>query len=82
MTVRLGDPVLIFIHNIALLLIGVAVGMHWHQSHSAAVWIAISGALLLVINARAESKSTRELSEEDPRQSREPRFVRSRVSES
>ena len=50
MTVRLGHPVLIFIHSVALLLIGVAIGMHWHQSRSAAIWIAVSGALLIVIN--------------------------------
>jgi hypothetical protein len=50
MTVRLGHPVLIFIHSLALLLIGVAIGMLWHQSRSAAIWIAVSGALLIVIN--------------------------------
>jgi hypothetical protein len=50
MTVRLGHPVLIFIHSVALLLIGVAIGMHWHQSRSSAIWIAVSGALLIVIN--------------------------------
>jgi hypothetical protein len=49
MTVRLGHPVLIFIHSLALLLIGIAIGMHW-QSRPAAVWIAISGAVLIVIN--------------------------------
>jgi dTDP-4-dehydrorhamnose 3,5-epimerase-like enzyme len=50
MTVRLGHPVVIFIHSVALLLIGCAIGMHWHQSHSAAIWIAVSGAVLVVIN--------------------------------
>ena len=50
MTVRLGHPVLIFIHSIALLLIGVAIGMHWHQSRSAAIWIAFLGAVLIVVN--------------------------------
>jgi hypothetical protein len=50
MTVRLGHPVIIFIHSLALLLIGVAIGMHWHQSRSSAIWIAVSGALLIVIN--------------------------------
>ena len=50
MTVRLGHPVLILIHSLALLLIGVAIGMHWHQSRSAAIWIALCGALLTVIN--------------------------------
>ena len=50
MKVRLGHPVVIFIHSVALLLIGCAIGMHWHQSHSAAIWIAVSGAVLVVIN--------------------------------
>ena len=50
MKVRLGHPVLIFIHSVALLLIGCVIGMHWHHSHSAAIWIAVSGAVLIVIN--------------------------------
>lgn len=50
MTVRLGDPGLIFMHSVALPLIGVAIGMHWHQSGSTAIWIAVSGAMLIVIN--------------------------------
>jgi hypothetical protein len=50
MTLRLGHPVVIFIHSLALLLIGVAIGMHWHQSQSTAIWIALCGALLTVIN--------------------------------
>jgi len=47
--VQLGHPVLIFIYSLALLLIGCAIGMHWHQSRSTAIWIAISGAVLTVI---------------------------------
>jgi dTDP-4-dehydrorhamnose 3,5-epimerase-like enzyme len=50
MKVRLGHPVVIFIHSLGLLLVGVATGMHWHQSRSVAIWIAISGAVLIVIN--------------------------------
>ena len=50
MKVRLGHPVVIFIHSLALLLIGVAIGMHWQQSHPTAIWIALCGALLTVIN--------------------------------
>ena len=50
MKVRLGHPVVIFIHSVALLLIGVAIGAHWHQSYLTPIWIAISGALLVVIN--------------------------------
>jgi len=50
MKVRLGHPVVIFFHSVALLLVGVAIGNHWHQSHSTAIWIAVSGAVLVVIN--------------------------------
>lgn len=49
MKIQLGHPVLIFIHSVSLLMIGCAIGMHWHQSRSAAFWIAISGAVLTVI---------------------------------
>ena len=49
MNVQLGHPVLIFIYSVALLLLGVAIGMHWHQSRSVAIWMAISGAVLMVI---------------------------------
>ena len=50
MEVRLGHPVIIFIHSLALLLIGAAIGIHWHQSRSAEIWIAICGAMLVVFN--------------------------------
>jgi hypothetical protein len=50
MKVRLGHPVVIFIHSLGMLLVGVVIGMHWHQSRSAAICIAISGAVLIVIN--------------------------------
>jgi hypothetical protein len=50
MKVRLGHPIVIFIHSVALLLLGCAIGMHWHQSRSTAIWMAVSGAVLIVIN--------------------------------
>jgi hypothetical protein len=50
MKVQLGHPLLIFAHSLGLLLIGCAIGMHWHRSHSVAIWIAVSGAVLIVIN--------------------------------
>jgi hypothetical protein len=50
MKVRLGHPVVIFIHSLALLLIGCAIGMHWHPSRLAATWITVCGALLVVMN--------------------------------
>ena len=48
--VGLGNPLLIFIYALALLLLGCAIGMHWHQSHATAIWVAVCGAVLVVIN--------------------------------
>jgi hypothetical protein len=50
MKVRLGHPVVIFIHSVALLLLGCAIGMHWHHSRTTALWIAVTGGVLIVIN--------------------------------
>jgi hypothetical protein len=50
MKVQLGHPVVIFVHSLALLLIGCAIGSHWHTSRTAAILIAVSGAALVVIN--------------------------------
>jgi hypothetical protein len=49
MTVKLGDPLLVFIWSVGLLLLGCAIGMHWHASSSTAVAIAFAGSLLVVI---------------------------------
>jgi hypothetical protein len=50
MKIQLGHPVVIFIHSFALLLVGCAIGTHWHPSRTAAISIAVFGAALLVIN--------------------------------
>lgn len=50
MNVRQSHPVLILMQSLAFLLLGCAIGMHWRQSRTTAVWIAISGAVLVVIN--------------------------------
>lgn len=47
---RLGNPVLIFIHSLVLLLFGCAIGIHWNSKPGTAVWIAVCGALLMVIH--------------------------------
>ena len=50
MQVRLANPVLVFISSIALLLFGCAIGIHWRKTPSVAVWIAVCGALLMVVH--------------------------------
>jgi hypothetical protein len=50
---RLGNPVLIFIHSAALLLQGWAIGIRWGNSPAAAVWIALLGVALT--NGRTRS---------------------------
>jgi hypothetical protein len=50
MRMQLGNPALIFIYSAVLLLLGVAIGLHWHASPSLSVWIAICAALLMVIH--------------------------------
>jgi membrane protein YdbS with pleckstrin-like domain len=46
----LGNPVLIFVYSVALLLIGCAIGMHWYQSRASAIWIAAAAAALMVVH--------------------------------
>lgn len=48
--VQLHHPILVFIGCFALLLTGCFIGMHLHPSKTATVWIAVSGALLMVIH--------------------------------
>jgi membrane protein YdbS with pleckstrin-like domain len=48
--ISLGNPVLIFVYSVALLLIGCAVGMHWYQSRASAIWIAAAAAALMVVH--------------------------------
>jgi len=50
MTIRFGNPVLIFLYSCALLLFGCFAGMRWVKSLTAAIEIAILGATLLVIH--------------------------------
>jgi len=50
MEMRFGNPVLIFLYSLALLLIGCAAGIWWHRSPSMAVSMALLGAVLMVIH--------------------------------
>jgi hypothetical protein len=52
--VQLANPVLIFIWSLSMLLIGCAIGMHWSGARGTAIWIAVCGALLMVIHDFAE----------------------------
>jgi len=50
MHLTLGNPLLIFIYSLSLLLLGCAVGIHWHSAPSVAVGLAIAGASLMVLH--------------------------------
>jgi hypothetical protein len=50
MRIRLGNPGLIFIYSLALLLIGSAIGMHCHHSCITTFWISVLGAALVVVH--------------------------------
>jgi hypothetical protein len=50
MRMQLANPALIFIYSAVLLLVGVAIGLHWRASPCLSVWIAICAALLMVIH--------------------------------
>ncbi len=50
MNVRLGNPAVVFIYSLSLLLLGCAIGIHWKNSPGMAIWISICGALLMVIH--------------------------------
>lgn len=54
MKVQLANPVLIFVYSLSILLIGCAIGIHWCKHPGTAVWVAVCGALLMVIHDLAE----------------------------
>lgn len=49
-TVRLGHPAFIFLWSLWMLLLGCAIGMHWHQSRTVAVSISTACAVLIVVH--------------------------------
>lgn len=50
MTASLGNPLLIFLYSLAILLLGCAVGLHWKGAPGTACWVAALGALFMVIH--------------------------------
>lgn len=50
LTVTLGNPFLIFVRSLAMLLLGCAIGLHWKGTSSTACWLTVLGALLMVIH--------------------------------
>lgn len=49
----LGNPFLIFLYSLAILLFGCAVGLHWKATPGGALCLAGLGALLMVIHDMA-----------------------------
>ena len=47
---RLGDPLLIFVYSLSLLLLGCAVGIHWHATPATAIGLTFAGASLMVLH--------------------------------
>lgn len=46
----LGHPILILLYSLALLLLGCAIGIHWHDSPWGASKVAFLGAMLMIIH--------------------------------
>lgn len=53
MTASLGNPFLIFLYSVAILLLGCAIGLHWKGTPGTACWMAALRALLMVVHAMA-----------------------------
>jgi len=53
LTVSLGNPFLILIYSLGLLLLGCAIGLHWKATPGLAFGIAALGAVLMVIHDMA-----------------------------
>jgi hypothetical protein len=50
MQMTLGHPVLILLYSLALLLLGCAIGIHWHNSLWGASKVALLGAALMLVH--------------------------------
>ncbi len=50
MQMSLGHPILILLYSLALLLMGCAIGIHWHDSLWGASKVALLGAVLMIIH--------------------------------
>jgi hypothetical protein len=53
MQASLGNPILIFIYTFAVLLLGCAIGAHWHRISGTAFCLVLAGAALMVIHDMA-----------------------------
>ena len=53
MTATLGNPLLIFLYSLAILLLGCAIGVHLKATPGTACWVAALGALLMVVHDMA-----------------------------
>jgi multisubunit Na+/H+ antiporter MnhB subunit len=49
-TVSLGNPLLILIWSLAMLLLGCVIGMHWKATPGTAFCVAAVGAILMVLH--------------------------------
>ena len=50
MNAKLGNPFLIFIYSVTLLMLGCAIGIHWNVHPGVAFMLAVGGAVLMVIH--------------------------------
>ena len=50
MGMRLGDPLLIFVYSLSLLLLGGAIGIHWHATPATAIGLTFAVASLMVLH--------------------------------
>jgi hypothetical protein len=50
MKMRLGDPLLIFIYSLSLLLLGCVIGIYLHATPATAIGLTFAGASLMVLH--------------------------------
>jgi hypothetical protein len=50
MNVTLNNPLITLLGAFGIFVIGIVIGAHWHPPASTAIWMALSGALLVVLH--------------------------------
>lgn len=50
MEMRLGNPLLIFVYSLSMLLLGCVIGIHWHATPATAIRLTFAGASLMVLH--------------------------------
>lgn len=50
MSVTLGNPILMFLYSLAILLFGCSIGLHWEAAPGVALCLAALGALVMVVH--------------------------------